>query len=58
MATDESKLSITPYKRVLQLAHHPTKEEFKRVAMITAGFSLAVGLLGMIVYAVMMFLPG
>ncbi len=58
MATDESRLSITPYKRVLQLAHHPTKEEFKKVAMITGGISFAIGLIGMIVYTIMLFIPG
>lgn len=58
MATDESKLSFTPYVRVLQMAHKPDREEFLKVSAIVGGGAFLVGFIGMFVYALMILLPG
>lgn len=58
MTTEESKYQLTPYKRVLQLARRPGKDEFLRVAAITGGGAILIGILGMIIYGLMLVLPG
>lgn len=55
MTTQESKFSLTPYKRVLQIAKRPGKNEFMQVSGITGGGALAIGLVGMIIYGMTSF---
>lgn len=51
------KLDIESYIRVLRLARQPTWTEFKQVALITGAGSIVVGILGFLIFLIMMYLP-
>ncbi|MDV2481373.1 protein translocase SEC61 complex subunit gamma [Methanoculleus sp. Wushi-C6] len=45
------------YWRVLKLARTPTRDEFSKIAIVAAAGILLVGLVGFIVYEIMLVLP-
>ncbi|WP_158853370.1 protein translocase SEC61 complex subunit gamma [Halorhabdus sp. CUG00001] len=49
---------LTSYVRVLKLASTPSWQEFSQVAKIAGAGILLVGLLGFVIFVVMMLLPG
>lgn len=48
---------LTEYRRVLQKASTPDGEEFRQTALIAAAGIFLVGLLGLIVFTLMSFIP-
>lgn len=51
-------LDLTHYRRVLQVAETPTREEFMQVLKITGAGITLLGVLGYLIYAIVFFLPG
>ena len=49
---------LTSYVRVLKLASTPDWEEFSQIAKIAGAGILLVGLIGFIIFALMIFVPG
>ena len=45
------------YWRVLKLAKTPTKDEFSKIAIVAAAGILLIGLVGFIIYEIMLVLP-
>jgi protein transport protein SEC61 subunit gamma-like protein len=45
------------YLRVLKLTRTPTREEFTKIAIVAAAGIVLVGLIGFIVYEIMLFFP-
>jgi len=45
------------YWRVLKLARTPTRDEFSKIAIVAAAGMLLIGLVGFIVYEIMLVLP-
>ncbi|MDK2975149.1 MAG: protein transport protein subunit gamma [Methanofollis sp.] len=45
------------YIRVLKLARTPTREEFQKIALVAAVGVLLIGLVGFIIYEIMLVLP-
>lgn len=45
------------YLRVLKLAKTPTKDEFSKIAIVAAAGILLIGLIGFIIYEIMLILP-
>lgn len=45
------------YWRVLKLARTPTREEFSKIAIVAAAGILLIGLVGFIIYEIMLVLP-
>lgn len=45
------------YWRVLKLARTPTRDEFSKIAIVAAAGILLIGLVGFIVYEIMLVLP-
>ncbi|MFB6106132.1 MAG: protein translocase SEC61 complex subunit gamma [Halobacteriaceae archaeon] len=54
----EIPTTLSAYTRVLKLASTPSWEEFSRVAIVAGAGIALVGLLGFLVFIVMMYLPG
>jgi protein transport protein SEC61 subunit gamma-like protein len=48
---------IRKYLRVLKLARTPTREEFTKIATVAAAGVLLVGLIGFVIYELMLLLP-
>ncbi|MFC4543477.1 protein translocase SEC61 complex subunit gamma [Halosolutus amylolyticus] len=49
---------LTSYVRVLKMATTPTTEEFLQVSKIAGAGIVLVGLIGFLIGAVMLYLPG
>ncbi len=45
------------YWRILKLARTPKREEFQKIALVAAAGVLIVGLIGFIIYELMLLLP-
>jgi len=45
------------YWRVLKLARRPTRDEFTKIAIVSAAGVLLIGLIGFIIYEIMLLLP-
>jgi protein transport protein SEC61 subunit gamma-like protein len=45
------------YWRVLKLARTPTRDEFSKIAIVAAAGILLIGLVGFVVYEIMLVLP-
>ncbi|MEG3055714.1 MAG: protein translocase SEC61 complex subunit gamma [Methanoculleus sp.] len=45
------------YWRVLKLARTPTREEFSKIAIVAAAGILLIGLVGFIIYEILLVLP-
>ncbi|MFA5614172.1 MAG: protein translocase SEC61 complex subunit gamma [Methanoculleus sp.] len=45
------------YWRVLKLARTPTRDEFSKIAIVAAAGILLIGLIGFIIYEIMLVLP-
>ncbi|NLZ30395.1 MAG: protein translocase SEC61 complex subunit gamma [Methanomicrobiales archaeon] len=45
------------YWRVLKLARTPTREEFSKIALVAAAGILLIGLVGFIIYEILLILP-
>ncbi len=45
------------YWRVLKLARRPKRDEFRKIALVAAAGILLVGLIGFIIYELMLLLP-
>ncbi|NLA38386.1 MAG: protein translocase SEC61 complex subunit gamma [Methanomicrobiales archaeon] len=45
------------YWRVLKLARTPTRDEFSKIAIVAAAGILLIGLVGFIIYEIMLVLP-
>lgn len=45
------------YWRVLKLARTPTRDEFSKIAIVAAVGILLIGLIGFIIYEIMLVLP-
>jgi protein transport protein SEC61 subunit gamma-like protein len=45
------------YWRVLKLARRPKRDEFQKIALVAAAGILVVGLIGFIIYELMLLLP-
>ena len=45
------------YWRVLKLARRPKRDEFQKIALVAAAGILLVGLIGFIIYELMLLLP-
>jgi protein transport protein SEC61 subunit gamma-like protein len=45
------------YWRVLKLARRPKRDEFQKIALVAAAGILIVGLIGFIIYELMLLLP-
>jgi len=48
---------LAEYLRILRLARKPTSEEFKTVAKVSFAGIIAIGLLGFLIYFLMVQLP-
>jgi protein transport protein SEC61 subunit gamma-like protein len=51
-------LDLTSYVRVLKLASTPAWEEFSRVALIAGAGVVIVGIIGFLIFVLMVFAPG
>ena len=49
--------SITPYRRVFELAKTPEREEFSKNAILVTATVLSVGVIGYIIFTLMEFIP-
>jgi protein transport protein SEC61 subunit gamma-like protein len=45
------------YWRVLKLARTPTRDEFSKIALVAAAGVLLVGMIGFVIYELMLVLP-
>lgn len=45
------------YWRVLKLARTPTREEFSKIALVAAAGVVLIGLIGFVIYELMLVLP-
>jgi protein transport protein SEC61 subunit gamma-like protein len=45
------------YWRVLKLARTPTRDEFSKIALVAAAGILLVGMIGFVIYELMLVLP-
>ena len=45
------------YLRVLKLTRTPTREEFSKIAIVAAAGVILIGLIGFIIYELMLLLP-
>lgn len=45
------------YWRVLKLARTPTRDEFQKIAMVAAAGVVLIGLIGFVIYELMLVLP-
>ncbi|HOI57734.1 MULTISPECIES: protein translocase SEC61 complex subunit gamma [unclassified Methanoculleus] len=45
------------YWRVLKLARTPTRDEFSKIAIVAAAGILLIGLVGFVIYEIMLMLP-
>jgi protein transport protein SEC61 subunit gamma-like protein len=45
------------YWRVLKLARTPTRDEFQKIALVAAAGIAVIGLIGFVIYELMMVLP-
>ncbi|WP_332450758.1 protein translocase SEC61 complex subunit gamma [Methanoculleus sp.] len=45
------------YWRVLKLARTPTRDEFSKIAIVAAAGILLIGLVGFVIYEIMLVLP-
>jgi len=45
------------YWRILKLARTPTREEFSKIAIVSATGIVLIGLVGFIIYEIMLILP-
>ena len=45
------------YWRVLKLARRPTRDEFTKIAIVSAAGILLIGLVGFVIYEIMLLLP-
>lgn len=45
------------YWRVLKLARTPTRDEFSKIAIVAAAGIMLIGLVGFIIYEIMLVLP-
>ncbi|KAF5088648.1 protein translocase SEC61 complex subunit gamma [Methanoculleus horonobensis] len=45
------------YWRVLKLARTPTRDEFSKIAVVAAAGIMLIGLVGFIIYEIMLVLP-
>ena len=45
------------YWRVLKLARKPTRDEFSKIAIVAAAGIMLIGLVGFIIYEIMLVLP-
>lgn len=45
------------YWRVLKLARTPTREEFTKIALVAAAGVVLIGLIGFVIYELMLVLP-
>ena len=52
------KYDLTSYVRVLKLASTPSWNEFSQIAKIAGAGIFLVGLLGLMIFALMSFIPG
>jgi len=48
---------LNKYWRILKLARRPTREEFSKIALVAAAGIILVGLIGFIIYEVMLVTP-
>jgi len=48
---------LKKYWRILKLARRPTREEFSKIALVAAAGIILVGLIGFIIYEVMLVTP-
>lgn len=48
---------LKKYWRILKLARRPTRDEFTKIAMVAAAGVILVGLIGFIIYEVMLLTP-
>lgn len=48
---------LKKYWRILKLARRPTRDEFTKIAMVAAAGVVLVGLIGFIIYEVMLLTP-
>lgn len=54
---NEAKAKFNEYKRVLQIAEKPDREEFEMAAKITGAGMLIIGVIGFIMYLISNLLP-
>jgi len=52
------KYDLGSYTRVLKLASTPSWEEFSRIALIAGAGIVLIGVIGFIIHAVMVAVPG
>ena len=52
------KYDLASYTRVLKLASTPSWEEFSRIALIAGAGIVLIGIIGFIIHAVMVAVPG
>jgi protein transport protein SEC61 subunit gamma-like protein len=57
MENKEGYLAFNQYLRVLKLAKTPSREEFLKIAGISAIGLFLVGIIGFIIFAIMSFIP-
>ncbi|MGC9435769.1 MAG: protein translocase SEC61 complex subunit gamma [Methanomicrobiales archaeon] len=48
---------LKKYWRILKLARRPTRDEFTKIALVAAAGVILVGLIGFIIYEVMLVTP-
>lgn len=48
---------VTPYRRVVELAKTPDREEFVKNALLVTATVLSVGVIGYIIFTLMGFIP-
>lgn len=48
---------LKKYWRILKLARRPTRDEFTKIALVAAAGVILVGLIGFIIYEVMLLTP-
>lgn len=58
MIETEEYFNWSNYRRVLQVATTPSRDEFMQVLKITVGGISLLGLLGYLVYVIVFLLPG
>lgn len=58
MDNNDSYLNLSQYRRVLEYATTPDKEEFKQVSIVAALGIILIGFIGFGIFLLMSFLPG
>ncbi|MHC1627012.1 MAG: protein translocase SEC61 complex subunit gamma [Methanoculleaceae archaeon] len=57
MAIQLSDEMLRKYWRIIKLARRPTREEFTRIALVSAAGIVLIGLFGFIIYEIMLLSP-